>query len=786
VLGYAAGSGRAEGELMAQRIQGAGTRAASGEPPAAPELIEAKLAMPRRSSSLIERWRVHQALRSGGDVALTLVAAPAGYGKTSAVVEFCSKSGASLAWVSLDPSDNDPVQLWAYVATAVDRVRRGLGQAALQRLKAPGPIENVVDDVMNGIAVFGGELIVVLDDLHVITDPGCLASIDRALSHLPPNARLVLITRVEPALSLERLRASGQLTELRAHELAFTLAEAYELLVERENLPLGRDDVDALVTHTEGWPAALVLAGLWLRRIDDPADAVRNFWGGHQFVAAYLSREVLEGLDDDRRSFLHGLAVLGEFTAALCDAVLDRTDSAAQLDELERSMLFVSRSEHGEWHRIHALFAEYVRAELAQVDPTAAASIHRRAADWLRAQGLAFEAAEHATAAGDWELVARIFVEFHLALMRRGDALTYVRWVRQLPEECVANHPVLAASAGMAAVLADGSTIGQRRLLRLAERTYARRGETVESTVIDARFFILIQRAVTIYHGVGQALKDGLLAVRLAEAESEEAITGALAAYGRALFFAGEYAEAEAVSWRALEHPEVERRTPGLAVVLCTAAYTAVRVGHVAQARKHAEDAKVAVARMASSRSWLGANASLALGAVLAAEGRLAEAQHEFAAAQPFFGGGLPNLHDAWLEALIAQVYARRGRLDEAEAALGASREALDALDDNGWVPALAEAVGREIAEVRTRASSGDLVEPPSAAELRVLELLQTAMSTREIAVSLFVSPNTVHSHTRSLYRKLDVHSRPEAVARGITLGLVSEAEPAVSPSSRA
>jgi LuxR family maltose regulon positive regulatory protein len=763
---------------MAQRIQSSGPRTAPNEVPV-PSLIEAKLAMPRLPSALIERWRVRQTLESGRSAALTLVAAPAGYGKTLAVSDWCSKSGASVAWVSLDAADNDPIRLWTYVATAVDRVRQGLGQRALQLLKAPGAaIDDVADEVMNGIAVFGGELIVVLDDMHALTDAACLSSIDHALSHVPPNARLIVVTRVEPALSLDRLRASGQLTELRARDLAFTLAEAHEFLVVREHLPLERDEVAALLTRTEGWPAALVLAGLWLQGVDDPADAVRRFGGSHRFVAGYLSSEVLGGLDVDRRSFLQGLSVLGEFTAGLCDSVLDRTDSAAQLTELERSLLFVSRSEHGDWFRIHALFAEYVQAELALHEPSAEASIHRRAAEWLRSQGLAFEAVNHAVAAGADELAAEILTEFHLPLIRQGNALAYVRWVLSLSDESVARHPVLAASAAMASALAGGSTIEQRRLLQLAERTLEHRDERVEPADSLAGFFVLIQRAAMIDGGVGQAVKDGLLAVTLAETTMDEALSGALSAYGRALFFAGEFAEAEAVSRRTVEHPEGERRTPSLVVAHSTAALAAVHFGRVAQARKHAEDAKAAVARIAFSRSWLGANASAALGAVLAAEGRLPDAAHELATARHFFRGDVANLHDAWLEALIAQVCARRGRLGEAEAALDASRQALAVLADTGWVPALADAVEREIAEVRTRASSGELVEPPSPAELQVLELLGTAMSTREISETLYVSPNTIHTHTRALYRKLGVHSRAEAVARGVTLGLVSETQP--------
>ena len=319
---------------------------------------------------LVDRPRLRQALDAGDDAALTLVAAPAGYGKTTAVRAWCASLDAALAWVTLDAGDNDPVRLWRYVATAVDRVRPGLGRSALQRLDVPGgAVEDAVDELMNGIAAFGSALVIVLDDLHAVTDEECLSSIDHALAHLPANARLIAVTRVDPALRLARLRAGGALAELRASELAFTRCRgARAARRARGRVELGTEEIDVLVERTEGWPAALVLAGLWLRDASTTRSrAVRAFGGDHRFVAEYLSNEVLASLDDDRRSFLQGAAVLGEFTAELCDAVLERTDSAAELAELEHSNLFVSRLERGGWFRIHSLFAEYAQAQLASL-----------------------------------------------------------------------------------------------------------------------------------------------------------------------------------------------------------------------------------------------------------------------------------------------------------------------------------------------------------------------------------------------------------------------------------
>ena len=420
------------------------------------------------------------------DAALTLVAAPAGYGKTTAVRAWCASLDASVAWVTLDAGDNDPVRLWRYVATAVDRVRSGLGRAALQKLGVAGsPVEAAVDELMNGVAALGSELVVVLDDLHAVTSEECLSSIDYALARLPPNAHVLVVARADPALRLAPLRAAGALVEVRGADLAFTAAEAHELLVVLGRLELGAEEIEVLVERTEGWPAALVLAWLWLRTVEDPAPAVHGFGGTHRFVVEYLSGEVLAALDEDRRTFLEEVAVLGEFTAELCDDVLERTDSASRLAELEHSNLFVSRLERGGWFRIHSLFAEYARAQLALLDPGAPTRIHRRAAEWFRSRGLPAEAVAHAAAAVDHELVAELLVEYHLPLIRGGAGRTLLRWVRTLPDEVIVEHPELAVAAATAAMLVGGRTIEQRRMLQLADR--ARREEGRSEPVLTSR-----------------------------------------------------------------------------------------------------------------------------------------------------------------------------------------------------------------------------------------------------------------------------------------------------------
>ena len=416
-----------------------------------PPLAEAKLAVPHRHLSELARPRVQRILAEGDGGAVTLVSAPAGYGKTTAVRAWCASLDAGLAWLTLDGGDNDPVRTWTYIATVVDRVRPGLGRRALQLLHRPrSALEHAVDALMNGVAGLERELAIALDDFHAVTDEYCLASIDYALAHLPPNARVILVTRVGPALRLGWLRAGGALTELRARELAFSPAESRELLVVHGHLELGMEQIEVLVDRTEGWPAALVVAGLWLRTVDDPASAIDEFGGTHRFVVEYLSNEVLASLAPDQRLFLYGASVLGELTPDLSDAVLGRTGSASELNDLERSNIFVARLGRGGWFRIHALFGEYARAQLAALDPEAAPRIHRRAAASLRSHDLPVEAIAHAAAAGDHQLVAEILVDFHASLIRNGAGRTFLRWARSLPDDCIVEHPEIAAVNALA------------------------------------------------------------------------------------------------------------------------------------------------------------------------------------------------------------------------------------------------------------------------------------------------------------------------------------------------
>jgi LuxR family maltose regulon positive regulatory protein len=740
-------------------------------------LPEAKISAPVLRAGLIDRPGVREALETSGGAALTLVAAPAGYGKTTAVRAWCASRDEALAWVRLDANDNDPVRLWTSIATAVDRVRPGLGRPAMQHLKVfGGSVDSVVDELANSVLALGRDLVIVLDDLHLVTQADCIASLNHAVTAFPANARLIVISRTDPALRLPHLRAGGELVELRARELMLTLAEAHQLLVEQEGIDLSPAEVELLYERTEGWPAALFLAALWLRGVGDPHESVRVFGGDHHFIADYLTAEVIASLDEESRVFLFRVCVLRQFNAQLCDAVLGRSDSEAVLARLESANPFVARLERGGGYRVHSLFAEFAEYQLGALDRGAAAGIHRLASVWFRSRHMCGEAVGHAAAAGDRELLADILVDHHLDLIRTGQAHALRRWTRLLDDVQIVGHPVLAVSGATVAMVLGGADVERRHYLELVHRAEIEYPERVTPYVRSTADMV---RAGSVDRDVAHAVKAGQRAVAFArmDFDSDASLVGALGCYSRALYLAGEVDDAFAIAVEAIEHPDVEGQQPGYAFACTALALAALDRGWISTARRHADRAKSIIDDLGLNRTWLGANTAAALGYLLACEGDLAEAESKLAIAEHFFGDEVITVPQAWVLVRLAAVRCRRGRLEQAQATLQKALEALETFTDGGRVPLLAAEVQRELDRERTRVSEGDMRERPSAAEISVLRLLDSDLSVRQIGAELFVSPNTVRSHTRSIYRKLGVNSRADAIARAELLGLLERTQ---------
>jgi LuxR family maltose regulon positive regulatory protein len=442
-------------------------------------LLLTKLYLPPYRPGMVLRPRLVERLNRGLHGRLALISAPAGFGKTTLVSEWLAACPHPAAWLSLDAGDNDPTRFLTYLAAALGTAAAGLGAGALAALQSsqPPPPESVLTILLNEIAHHPGSLVLVLDDVHVIE----AAAVDQALAflveHLPPQLHLVLTTRQDPPLPLARLRARGQLTELRAADLRFTPGEAADFLNRVMGLHLAAEDIAALETRTEGWIAGLQLAALSLQGREDVGRFIQAFTGSHRFVLDYLVEEVLQHQPEPLRRFLLHTSILERFCAPLCAALVEGEDGREMLDALERSSLFlVPLDDQRQWYRYHHLFAEVLQAHLRDEQPGLAPELHRRASRWFAAHELTAEAVRHALAAQDFEPAADLIERAWLAMDVNYQSAAWLSWAQALPEALVRSRPVLSAGYGWA-LLGVGELEASEARLRHAERWLEPAGE---------------------------------------------------------------------------------------------------------------------------------------------------------------------------------------------------------------------------------------------------------------------------------------------------------------------
>jgi len=437
-------------------------------------LLGTKLHTPVSHGRLVPRPRLAAQMARATEATLTLVSAPAGFGKTTVMSDLAAQAGAAhVAWLSLDAEDDDPLTFWTYVIEAIDRAVPGVGAGARMVLSgASGTADAALTTLLNDLADLDRHLVLMLDDVHVIESAAIHEQLAYLLDHLPARAHVVMGTRADPAIPLARLRARGALVEIRANDLRFSAAEAAAYL-EAMGLSLGEGDVDALEGRTEGWIAALQLAALSLQGRSDATEFITAFSGDHRYIVDYLVEEVLRRQPPDTREFLLETSVLPRFSGALADAVTARQGSAATIEALERGNLFVvALDSQRRWYRYHHLFAAVLAAHLATERPDAIPILHRRASDWLDEHGDRAAAIEHALRAGDPDRTAEL-VELAVPELRQYRSNpTLRRWVEALPRAVLERRPVLAASLA-GAILTANEIKGVESLLTTVERGLA-------------------------------------------------------------------------------------------------------------------------------------------------------------------------------------------------------------------------------------------------------------------------------------------------------------------------
>ncbi len=474
-------------------------------------MLDIKVHFPKRRRGWVGRPRLSDRLNGIAEAALTLVSAPPGFGKTTLLADWLSvptADGCAVAWLSLDHRDNDPALFWAYLVTALRTAAPGIGAGALSILQSPQPrIEAVLSSLLNDLNALSHDVVLVLDDYHVIDTHEVHDGMGFLLEHLPQQMHVVIAARADPALPLARLRGRGELVEIRAADLRFTLDEAAAYLNEAMGLGLMAKDIAALEGRTEGWIAALQLAALSMQGRADVTAFIADFAGDDRYIVDYLAEEVLNRQPEDVKRFLMQTSILDRLSGSLCDAVTGLDGGKAMLAALERANLFlIPLDDRRRWYRYHQLFADVLRSRLLDVQPDDVADLHRRASGWFEQAGEPSEAIRHALAAQDFQRAADLVEVAIPAMGRTRQESAVLGWLAVLPDEVVRVRPVLIVGF-VGALLLSGRVDGVEARLRQAERLLdevngARAGpgaDSAEVVVVDDAQFRALPGMIELY-----------------------------------------------------------------------------------------------------------------------------------------------------------------------------------------------------------------------------------------------------------------------------------------------
>jgi LuxR family transcriptional regulator, maltose regulon positive regulatory protein len=741
-----------------------------------PLVIGTKLRVPLLRPEQVLRPRLLEMLDEGLDGRVTLISAPAGYGKTILLSQWLRSRRAcdAFAWVSLDEQDDDPIRLWRHIVEALGRGAAGeeFGTAVLAALSVTGTsvVDTVLPMLVNELGEVSQVVLLVLDDYQFATGDGCQESMGFFVDHLPENVHLVLATRADPPLHLGRLRARGELNEIRTEQLAFSEREVALLLKERPGLHVDPEDLCVLLDRTEGWPAGIYLAALSLEGKADVSGAIESFGGSNHYILDLLGEEVLAGLPEEEREFMLKTSVLGEMTGPLCDEVVGGEGSGAILDGLARSNLFVvALDDHGGWYRYHHLFCDLLLYELKGSRPDLLPVLHGRASAWFEREGLFEDAIRHALSAADYERAGALIAHHWFRFAVTGQLASLERWLGALPEHLRSRDaPLVLVQAWMCAIY--GHRAESEHLLQLAESLPYEGRLPDGSAAIESETTII--RAIFGYGGVKSMVAA---ASRAAELESGQDGPWRMAlvkmALGQSSYLSGDVSTArksldEAIAVITADQPLWRIGALYLLSVVAT------DEGRLDEAESRASEARSLVERFMPHGSSETSAVSIALGRVLAKLGRLEEAQTELEKGLSARRSQDVNPWPTLLGLLaLARVRAARGDRGEARALLREAWDVVDAYPDAGIFPALLEQQERELSKRRQREAA--LTEVLTNRELDVLRLFEGDDSYRQIGQSLYVSVNTVKTHVRSIFRKLGVTSRHEALERAREKALI-------------
>jgi LuxR family maltose regulon positive regulatory protein len=751
---------------------------------ATPVLAATKLHIPALRSGHLHRVELVGTLIAQGQSRVALVAAAPGSGKTSLLSEWHAdpRERRPFAWISLDTADNDPVRFWDGVFAALQTTVPEIGGSAQAALHSPGTTvtDQVLPLLINDLAELAElaePVVLVLDDYHLIENREIHGAIGLLVERLPSIAQLVISTRSDPPLPLSRLRARGQLIEIRGGDLRFNVVEAGAFLNEVVGLDLEPDEIARLHERTEGWAAGLQLAGLSLRGREDHRQFIDSFAGDDHHIVEYLGFELLDNEPSELREFMIQTSVLERLSGPLRAAVTGDPDSEWLLRRMERENAFViALDSRREWYRYHHLFAELLRHELARTRPGLVVELHRRASAWYRDADAIHEAIEHATAAGDFgdaiELITTHWYEF----LQRGRQETVASWIDQLPSETVVHDPNLCLTRAWLGVN-TGRLDEVDRWIEAAGRAADEQPEAEELPPLESGVASL--RAIHRYMSgnVSAAVAAGrrALALERGGAASPWRPVGC-PVLGLSLHWHGEREDAIQTLTEAVRiarangnHLAAMHASGGLAAIEYERGDAASANARVAEAIALAEEHDL-------SEHWASSLSLAVHGQLLARSDDPEAADQLLLRASELARRGVASVEIAYSLLALSSIRQRLGRRDEAQRIYEEARTAVARCEDPGILDARlarAERQAKLASPPRAGRTSGRSSDALSDAELSVLRLLRSELSQREIAGELHLSFNTIKTHTRNIYRKLGVAERTEAISRARELSLI-------------
>jgi LuxR family transcriptional regulator, maltose regulon positive regulatory protein len=735
------------------------------------DLVASKLRRPVVRPGTVHRLSLIERLTRGEPCPIVSLVAPPGYGKTTLLSQWAERNGQAFAWVSVDEGDNDPKVFLTYVAEALAAVEpidgRVFDVLASPVSSVPG---SVVPRLGSAFSSMTSPVVLLLDDVHTLHNPECRAALSVLADHVPGGSRLALAGRNGPPLRVARLRAEGRILEIGPEDLSLTCDEASSLL-RNADVALGEDEVAELHRRTEGWPAGLYLAALYLREGGPLASAAVSFGGADRLVSQYMESEFLARISRRQRVFLTRTAVLERMSAPLCEAVLELSGSAVTLADLARSnLLLVPLDRRGEWYRYHHLFRDMLLAELERLEPGLIPVLRRRAAGWCLRNGLPEEALEYSMAGGDIDVVAGLVEKLVVPTHRQGRVPTVRRWLRWLEGRGgIGGHPMAAVLAALFCAL-TGRPVEAERWADAVDRWQYQ--DPARSDDPSTEAWAAVMRTFLCRGGAGQMRADADEAVRRFAAESF--VTPAPAfLQGIARVLCGDLDGGDASLEDGVSVGEEVGAHEDVALALSERSLVAMARSDWGRAEAHAERARTVLRQAGIEESYatplvsaVQARVAMHRGDVLAARQQLVSAQrlrHLLTYALPYFA--------VQTRIELIRVHFALADLAGAKTLMREVDELLRRRPDLGKLTGQARALRARLSEERGSGVPG--ASALTAAELRLLPMLSTHLSFPEIAGELFLSPNTIKSQAMSIYHKLGAASRSQAVARSRELGLL-------------